>query len=127
MIYFYDSLVAKTLDTIKEAHDCADILNDLNRIQQAKKYLGCSGDWTAANQLDQELRQKYPCIDNMVTFTNCFPVPAPPVQRIFSASEAVIANLEQDYYGILCGTAIKKQLIHNIREFIRAVDNGQRG
>ncbi len=33
MIYFYDDLVAKTVETIKEAYDCADILNDLNRIR----------------------------------------------------------------------------------------------
>ena len=35
MIYFYDDLVAKTVETIKESYDFADILNDLNRINQA--------------------------------------------------------------------------------------------
>ena len=33
---FFDNIVAKTFETIKDAHDCADILNDLNQIEQAK-------------------------------------------------------------------------------------------
>ena len=30
-----------------------------------------------------------------------------------------ISYLEQDYYGILCDTAIKKQMVHSIKEFIK--------
>lgn len=30
MIHFYDELVAKTLQSIKESYDFADVLNDLN-------------------------------------------------------------------------------------------------
>jgi len=33
-----------------------------------------------------------------------------------------ISYLEQDYYGILCDTAIKKQMVHSIKEFIKNVD-----
>ena len=61
MIYFYDELVAKTLDTIKDTYDCADILNDLNRISQAIENVKLYGYWSAVDQLDQELRQKDPC------------------------------------------------------------------
>ena len=35
MIHFYDELVSKTLQSIKESYDFADVLNDLNRINQA--------------------------------------------------------------------------------------------
>ena len=82
MIYFYDDLVEKTVETIKEAYDCADILNDLNRINQAITNIKLYGNWSAADHLDQELRQKYPCIDNMVEFANSIPVPVQEPKRI---------------------------------------------
>lgn len=122
MIYFYDELVAKTLETIKEAYDCADILNDLNRINQAMTNIKLYGDWYAANQLDQELRQKYPCIDNMVNFANSISIPVPRAKKNYSAGEAVLSDLQQDYFGILCDTAIKKQMVHSVKEFIKNVD-----
>ena len=122
MIYFYDDLIEKTVETIKEAYDCADILNDLNRINQAITNIKLYGNWSASDQLDQELRQKYPCIDNMVDFVNSISVPVSRVKKNYSSSEAVLSNLEQDYFGILCDTAIKKQMVHSIKEFIKNVD-----
>lgn len=122
MIYFYDDLVEKTVETIKEAYDCAGILNDLNRINQAITNIKLYGNWSASDQLDQELRQKYPCIDNMVDFVNSISVPVSRVKKNYSSSEAVLSNLGQDYFGILCDTAIKKQMVHNIKEFIKNVD-----
>ena len=122
MIYFYNDLVVKTVETIKEAYDCADILNDLNRINQAITNIKLYGNWSAADHLDQELRQKYPCIDNMVNFANSIPVPVPRAKKNYSPSEAVLLNLEQDYFGIICDTAIKKQMVHSIKEFIKNVD-----
>ena len=122
MIYFYNDLVVKTVETIKEAYDCADILNDLNHINQAITNIKLYGNWSAADQLDQELRQKYPCIDNMVEFASSIPIHVPRAQKNYSPSEAVLSNLEQDYFGILCDTAIKKQMVHSIKEFIKNVD-----
>lgn len=52
MIYFYDNLVEKTVETIKEAYDCADILKDLNRINQTIRNIKLYGNWSAAVQLD---------------------------------------------------------------------------
>ena len=75
-----------------------------------------------AEQLDRELRQKYPCIDNMVNFANSIPAPVPQAKKNYSASEEMLSNLQQDYFGILCDTAIKKQLVHSIKEFIKNVD-----
>lgn len=122
MIYFYDDLVEKTVETIKEAYDCANILNDLKRINQAITNIKLYGNWSAADHLDQELRQKYPFIDNMVDFANSIPVPVQRVKKNYSPSEAVLSNLEQDYFGILCDTAIKMQMVHSIKEFIKNVD-----
>ena len=58
MIYFYDELVAKIVETIKKAYDCADILNDLKHINQAITNIKLYGNWPAADHLDQELHQK---------------------------------------------------------------------
>lgn len=122
MIYFYDYLVNKTFETIKESYDCADILNDLNRINQMISNIKLYGDCTLAYDLDRELRQKYPYINKMVDFANSFYVTMQPSRKKYSKIEAILSNLEQDYYGILCGTAIQNGLVHNIKEFIKAVD-----
>lgn len=73
----------------------------------------------ATYHLDQELRQKYPCISKMVDVANSMLTPAPQAKRMYSASEAVISNLNQDYYGIICDAAFKKQLVRSIKEFIK--------
>ena len=122
MIYFHDELVAKILESIKESYDCADVCNDLNRIDQAITNVRLHGNCTAAYQLGQELRQKYPCINRMVDVANSMLISAPRAKRVCSASEAIISELNQDRYGILCDTAIKKQLVHSIKEFIKGVD-----
>lgn len=122
MIYFYDDIVAKTLETIKEAHDCADILCDLSRIEQAKANVNLYGNVLAAEQLDRELREKYPLIDKMLNFANTMLLPAPQGRKSYSPSEAAISNLTQDYYGILCDTAVKKEIVREMKQFIRAVD-----
>lgn len=122
MIYFYDEIIAKTLDKIKDAHDCGDVLLDLTQIEQAVIRLKSGGDWFAANQLDYELRQKYSCIDAMINLANTISVPSPQAEKIYSPIEAAIANLNQDYYGILCDTAIKKGITQDIKQFIQFVD-----
>ncbi len=122
MIHFYNELVARTVETIKEARDCTDILNDLKRIDQAITDINLCGNVSAADQLDRELRHKYPCINNMIEFANSIPVSELRLKKNYSASEAALSNLEQDYYGILCDTAIKKQMVHSIKEFIKNVD-----
>lgn len=122
MIHFYDSIVAKTLETIKEAYDCADILRDLIRIEQAKANVNLYDGVTAAHQLDEELRRKYPCIDAMINFANTMLPPVPQSRKIYSLSEAAVSDLTQDYYGILCDTAIKKAIVREMKQFIRSVD-----
>ena len=104
MIHFYNELVARTVETIKEACDCTEILNDLKRIDQAITNINLRGNLSAADQLDRELRHKYSCINNMIEFANSIPISEPRLKKNYSASEAALSNLEQDYYGILCDT-----------------------
>ena len=122
MIHFHDNLVTKTLESIKESCDCTDILHDLDHIDQSIRNVRFYGNCAAAYQLDQELRQKYPCIDRMVDVANAMLISAPRARRMYSASEAIISDLNQDYYGIICDVAIKKQLIYSIKEFIKYAD-----
>lgn len=122
MIYFYDSIVAKVLETIKEAHDCTDILCDISRIEQAKSNVNLYGGVPAAHQLDEELREKYPGIDRMIDFANTMLPPVPQSRKIYSPSETVLSKLTQDYYGILYDTAVKKEIVREMKQFIRAVD-----
>lgn len=122
MIHFYDSIVAKTLETIKDAYDCADILHDLSRIEQAKTNVNSYEGLLAAYQLDQELREKYPCIDVMLNFADTMLPPSPQIAKISSESEVAISALTQDYYGILCDTALKKEIVKELKQFIKSID-----
>lgn len=124
MIVFYDDLFAKTWETIKEAHDCTDILRDLDRIGQAKANVYAYGGVLAADQLDQELRQKYPTIDVMLRVADTMrtnPLLPPQTGRPLSAEETAISNLQQDYCGILCDMAVKKGIKKSIKDCIESV------
>ena len=120
MIHFYDDLVFKTLDEVKSAYDCADVSHDLMRIRGAMTNAK-HGDWITGQALDQQLRLKYPCINHMDRLTSTRSASTPQSQKL-SDCEIVFSNLNEDYYGILCDTAIKKGIIHNIKEFIKSVD-----
>lgn len=121
MIHVCHELVAKTLEIIKESYDCADVLNDLNRINQAIENINLFGYWPAADQLDRELRQKYPCIDKMLSFANSISVPVPRTPKTYSENETIL-KLNQDFYGIICDTAINKQLVCSLKDCIKAAD-----
>lgn len=125
MIQFYDGLLVKTLETIKEAYDCVDILCDLDRIERAKANVYSCGGIFTADQLDRELREKYPAINAMLNIADAMlsnPLLPPRVRQIRSSEEIAVANLQQDYCGILCDTAVKKGLKQSIKDCIKSVD-----
>lgn len=127
MIHFYDELFIKTLEFIKEAKDCADTLHDLNRIEQAKANVYFAGGVLAADKLDRELRIKYPTIDKMLDIANAMrhnsPLPSSPqTGQTRTVEDIAISNLEQDYCGILCDTALKKGVKQSIKDCIMSVD-----
>ena len=49
---FYDDLVVKTFETIKECHNCSDILNDLNYINLAITNIKLYEDCFETDQVD---------------------------------------------------------------------------
>ena len=69
-IYFKADMENTTLNVIKEAHDCAEVANDLIRIQRTIA-IGTDED---ALHLDLELRRKYPVIDTMLQTTVFFAI-----------------------------------------------------
>jgi hypothetical protein len=122
MIHFYENMIAEILKNVKESSDCAEICKDINRIKKAIAQVQNCGDRFTANQLDRELRQKYPCIDGMLDVANSIPCSSLQITKAYSSDEAVIESLWQDYYGILCGTAVKKGYVHSVEELIKYID-----
>lgn len=125
MIVFYNGLFEKTLEVMKKAHDCVDILRDLDRIVQAKANVYSYGGIFAADQLDRELRQKYPMIDVMLNIADTMrsnPLFLPQDGQTRSEEEKAISNLQQDYCGILCDTAVKKGIKQSVKDCIEDVN-----
>jgi len=113
-IYFASDLRERTLKALMEAHDCADVKNDLDRIQWT---IQC-GTNEQARYLDREMRQKYPMIDYMLQITDRFPARPARYCVETAASSFEKSNLEQDYWGILCDTAVKREIKRNIEDCI---------
>lgn len=119
-IYFASDLAERTLKALMEAHDCADVKKDLDRIRQMIQY----GTKEQARALDQEMRQKYPMIDYMLQAADN--IPAQAHSSIYCGQGIMVSpeksNLEQDYWCILCDTAIKKGIKRRLEDCIDHVE-----
>ena len=116
-IHFKDEMEVATWKTIKETHDCVDVATDLLRIQNTIAY----GTDEEAMRLDLELWEKYPAINAMLQIANSLPIQ--PSQCASAAGESPSkANLRQDYYGILCDTAVKKNIKKSIEDCIDHIE-----
>ena len=105
-IRFVSDLESSVLKALKDAKDCADIKNDLDRIN----YTIIHGSEQTAWNLDCELRQKYPAIDIMLQTADAL---KPPMSSCFMPAQDALsgkAALWQDYWGIICDVAISKAL-----------------
>lgn len=116
-IYFTSDLEIQVLKAIKEAYDCADVKNDLDRIRWTIQ----RGTNEQAGYLDREMRQKYPMIDYMLQVANHFPARPARYCVETAASSFEKSNLEQDYWGILCDTAIKKGIKRRLEDCIDCI------
>ena len=118
-IYFTSDLEIQVLKAIKEAYDCADVKNDLDRIRWTIQ----RGTNEQAGYLDREMRQKYPMIDYMLQVANHFPARPARYCVETAASSFEKSNLEQDYWGILCDTAVKNGIKETLEGCIDRVEN----
>lgn len=117
-IYFASDLRERTLKALMEAHDCADVKNDLDRIQWT---IQC-GTNEQAGYLDWEMRQEYPMIGYMLQITDRFPARPARYCVEIAASSFEKSNLEQDYWGILCDTAIKKGIKRSVEDCVDHIE-----
>ena len=117
-IHFKADMETATLKAIKEAHDCTEVANDLLRIQR----IIANGTDEEAMRLDLELRRKYPIIDAMLQIANSLPMQPSQRTATVSGESPSKANLWQDYYGILCDTAVKKNIKKSIEDCIDHVE-----
>ena len=78
-----------------------------------------------ARELNFEIRKKYPTIDKMLAAAEKFPKRpriSRPGDNEKSRSLEEHTLLEQDQYGILCHTLLKKGITSRIEEFISHVE-----
>ena len=118
-IHFVSDLESSALNALKDAEDCADIVNDLGRIH----YTVTHGSEQDARALDHELRQKYPAIDAMLRAADA--LQTTPIPSYFATAKSVLSaksNLQQDYWGIICDAAISKGIKKSIEDCIDHID-----
>ena len=118
-IHFVSDLESSALKALKDAEDCADIVNDLGRIY----YTITHGSEQDARALDHELRQKYPAIDAMLRAADA--LQTTPILSYFATAKSVPSaksNLQQDYWGIICDAAISKGIKKSIEDCIDHID-----
>ena len=118
-IHFVSDLESSALNALKDAEDCADIVNDLGRIH----YTVTHGSEQDARALDHELRQKYPAIDAMLQAADNLQATRIPLcfTTVKSGSSAK-SNLQQDYWGIICDAAISKGIKKSIEDCIDHIE-----
>lgn len=110
--HFNKNLYIKALQIIKDADDLNDVAIDLKRIEQLFSMELTSEVMETAKLLDNKLRHKYPTINIMINIANSVPV------RNTSSTDCEYKPLEflkQDYYGIICDTVLKRDLLHQLK------------
>ena len=121
MIHFNPNLVSQAIKIAHEAQELSDVLNDLNRINTLLSTTPTIENLFETQRLDNELRQKYPTIDKMLTIANSYLISAAASQSN-TQDLPEYANLKQDYFGILCYVLLKKEITTSIEQFIEKVD-----
>lgn len=122
MIYFNEYLVARTLSEIKDVHEFSDMIEDLDKINSAVANIQKFGDVKNARRLDKELREKYPCIDGMLAVAQAIIPKSTGQGQTSPYNLPEVESLKQDYYGIICGAAVKKSVVPEVKDMFERVD-----
>lgn len=119
-MHFYDELIMEVLDIIETSNDCVDVRNDIAAIKSAVESVKWYGVSPYACTIDNTVRNKYPTINAMLRFANSkLPESSEPDLR--TQWKILLDNLQQDYYGIILDTGIKKGLKKEIKDFIKCI------
>lgn len=117
-ICFTEGLFDKVLHIIKESHDCIDVANDLNAIQNT---IHNGSDFDAIN-LDDYLRRKYPIINTMLNIADSIQARPSCGNSNTTSQSPYKAMLVQDHCGILCQIAIEKGLKQDLKSCISHIE-----
>ncbi|MBE5861979.1 MAG: hypothetical protein E7295_03920 [Lachnospiraceae bacterium] len=134
MIYFNNYYIYEACSIIHESKEFFDLKEDLSRIDEKIKniqrtFINHTNDFEVqevlrqARELDEHLRRKYPTINKMLKIANSLPIRSrqfAPKNVTTKPTEVVL--LEQDIYGILCDTILKKGVTRSIEEIIEYVE-----
>lgn len=123
-IYFYNDKEQEILKAIKEARDLVDVLKDLDRIKTAQNEVYGYNGFQNAKNLDNEISRKYNVAEMFELVNKIWPN-----NYVYNNSAGQIdegtfwrKRLQQDYYGVLYHTAMKKVIIKSIEEFVEKVE-----
>ena len=116
MIYLNQELYQRVCEVIKDAHDCRDILSDLNKINNALYGLQYGEGQKEARLLDCQLRNKYPLIEAFLDEAS--PMFSFTEGRTQGIEPVEVMALKQDWCGIICHAALKKGIVQNIKEML---------
>lgn len=112
---FNEALCAKVLEIIHEASELHGVAVDLDNINRFLSSTPTFEIMVEAKAFNIELHQKYPTIDEMLNIANSIPS-ANTIPRNYQP--CAMEFLKQDYFGIICDTALKKGFASSIEEFI---------
>lgn len=123
-IYFYNDKEKEIIKFIKETRDLVDVRNDLKKIKAAYNGIDEYNGVQSAKNLDYEISRKYNVAKMFENVNKVWPT-----NSVYNNSAGQIdegtfwrKRLQQDYYGILYHTAMKKVIIKSIEEFVEKVE-----
>lgn len=123
-IYFYNDKEQEILKAIKEACDLVDVLKDLDRIKTAQNEVYGYNGFQIAKNLDYEISRKYNVAEMFELVNKIWSNNYVYNNLTGQIDEGVLwrKRLQQDYYGILYHTAMKKFIIKSIEDFVEKVE-----
>lgn len=110
--------IIETKDDVDVAKDFANVLSHLSALNNNPSYEVIKLSF----ELDKSLHSKYPIIDKLLDLGSKLSSAKKGESQALSDAEAAKSNLTQDYFGILCDTLIKKEIITSANQFIDHVD-----
>ncbi len=119
MIHFYVDMIYKAEKYIHDSHELLDIKQDIDKIDFAMRNIQTLEGIRYANELDRELRRKYPTINLMLNIANCLPKTLENRKGI-SKTESIPESdaLWQDRCGIICHVLLKKNVVSSLEQCI---------
>ena len=122
VIHFKLKLINKA-EALKNIVEFADAFSDLSRIDHAIKHLYSQQEIEDAQKLDDELYVKYPEISMILNIAKTMPKTNKPLSNCNDQQIPIVANLNQDRFGIYAHILLNSKDINEISDFIDYVND----